>query len=164
VVLGENTERGCRVFSLTNGGNNLNKNEETMANQLNELDYSSDFELAKRYIDFSAELLRISLLVITGIGVIIIKPEHGITISIWQLIAAVFFVISICGAIAHRYYATDCLSCRIAYLRKEKETEKIKEKEKLRLCLKNAKNCLIITEVFFALGIIASIIIFFIIV
>lgn len=133
-----------------------------MENKITETDYSPDFEISKRYIDFSAELLRISLLAITGIGSIIINPLDQMTNPKWLLISVGFFVMAICGALTHRFYATDCLSYQISYLRKEDKEKKEKEKLGYIRCLKKAEYYLIFTECFFGLSIITFVVIFII--
>ena len=65
-----------------------------------------DFEIMDRYINFSAELLRISLLAIGGFGAIMLiklKNESN-TISIYHLLFPVYF---------HLLF---CLMCRLCTL------------------------------------------------
>lgn len=128
---------------------------------INDCDYKPDFELADKYISFSAELLRLSLLAITGIGTLIMyslkeKPEIQLTSydKSWLFITLLFFAFASGGALAHRFWASDSLAYHIAYLR----TKAPQEKGGRRFCLKLSGYLLIITELLFGVAIIAFVI------
>ncbi len=131
-----------------------------MWNKLNQEEYSADFEISKRYIDFSAELLRLSIVAITGLGtffISIIKNGPIPNSYNWFYIAIILFALTIGSALAHRFFATDCLSYLIAYLRKDSQDEK----EGMIKLLKRAERFLILTEWLFGIAIMVTIIAFF---
>lgn len=116
-------------------------------------DYEPDFEIANKYIDFSSELLKISLTAISGIGALIIFDEKNYTnetIDKWLFAAICMFSLSIGASLFHRFYATDFMSWHINYLRTKDPSEK-KGRER---CLKFAEKSLIAAEYLFALAII----------
>ncbi len=78
-----------------------------------------------RYINFSSELLRISLLAIGGFGTIILIKLKNESNAI-PLNHLIFLYISICCfavcaglALFHRFYASDCMSWHISFLRSD---------------------------------------------
>jgi hypothetical protein len=102
---------------------------------MEEQDYLTDFDISKRYIDFSSELLRLSLLAISGICYLLFVSDNFkvCDFNLDKFIVALsLFTISSCFALAHRFYATDALSYHIAFLRKQDQ----KEKAGLKRCLK----------------------------
>lgn len=128
---------------------------------INDCDYKPDFELADKYISFSAELLRLSLLAITGISTLIlysIKKTPDVLLTscdkYWLFITLLFFALAAGGALAHRFWASDSLAYHIAYLRTKTQKEKIGR----RFCLKLSGYLLIITELLFGLAIIVFVI------
>jgi hypothetical protein len=128
---------------------------------INDCDYKPDFELADKYISFSAELLRLSLLAITGIGALIMyslkeKPDVQLTLcdKYWLFATLLLFALASGGALAHRFWASDSLAYHIAYLR----TKAPKEKAGRKFCLKLSGNLLIATEILFGIAIIAFVI------
>jgi len=106
-------------------------------------DYDPDFEISKRYIEFSAELLRLSLLAITGICYLFFVSNYfnDKTPNLFCLVALGLFIITICFALAHRYYATDSLTSLILILRKKETEEKMKLERQLKLSEKYLKYC-----------------------
>ncbi len=94
--------------------------------------YEADFAIVDKYQSFSAEILRLSLLGIAGYGFLIAnivlkapderaflaefsKPE-----TVWALIIGTMALgLSAAAALAHRYYATDCITHFVRSLRAE---------------------------------------------
>jgi len=114
---------------------------------------SSDFEVLDKYLRFSSELLRLSLLGIAALAFLLkemftaCKPDQinrnvaVISGSRSMRVSIVFFAIAAASALAHRYYSSDSMACQIRYLRLKKaadsdnkidaiEKEKDSEKEK----------------------------------
>lgn len=126
-------------------------------------DYKPDLEIMDRYINFSAELLRISLLAIGGFGTIMLiklKNESNI-IPLHHLL---FLYISICCfvlcagfALFHRFYASDSMSWYISYLRAKADNNKEKtqrEQKGLHRTLRYSSVFLIFTEVMFGIAVV----------
>ena len=129
-------------------------------NKIDDNYYQPDFSIADKYINFSSEILRLSLLGISGVATFLSYYLKGdkcncIKIELPEktvlIITLFFFTISAGFSLAHRFYATDSLSYLIANLR----TQSQNEKTGLRKTLKKAENMLIYAEWFFAFGIIA---------
>jgi len=75
-----------------------------------------DEALAKSYQAFSAEILRLALLGIGGIGVVVGHvPMHA---PVFPRCAVVFFGLSGASALAHRYVAVDCVAFHVEYVRR----------------------------------------------
>lgn len=130
-------------------------------NGLAENDYKPDFEIAEKYISFSSELLRLSLLAITGIGVLMMytfdtnsKLDLTICDKYLFLAALLVFALAAGASLAHRFWASDSLSYHIAYLRKKTE----KERNGRTRCLKRAAWFLLFSEYFFAVAILIFVI------
>lgn len=126
--------------------------EQPHSTEVAEQDYKPDFEIADKYINFSSELLRLSLLAITGIGTLILftfkegSILHLTLFDKYMLFATLLiFALASGAALAHRFWASDSLSYHIAYLRKKTQNEKDGRKA----CLKRAGNFLILTEYLF---------------
>jgi hypothetical protein len=135
---------------------------------LNEMDYQPDFEIADKYINFSSELLRLSLLAITGIGALMMysfDKESNLHLTMLDkylfFLTLFFFALASGTALGHRFWASDSLSYHIAYLRKKTQEEKQKEKVGRRLCLKRSANFLIYTEFLFGFAIIIFVVTIF---
>ena len=129
--------------------------------EINEKDYKPDFELADRYINFSSEILRLSLLAMTGVGALIIfSLEKGATskLSLSNMnlffFSLLFFALAAGASLSHRFFATDSLSYHIAYLR----TNSGNEKNGRNLRLKLSAIFLIISEFLFAIAVILFVI------
>jgi len=125
--------------------------------QIDEKDYKPDFEIADKYISFSSELLRLSLLAITGIGALIMytfdknSNLHLTLLDKYLFFATLFFFALASGtALAHRFWASDSLSYHIAYLRKKTQEEKVGRRK----CLKRSASFLICTEYLFGFAIV----------
>jgi hypothetical protein len=125
--------------------------------------YKPDFEIADKYMQFSSELLRLSLLVITGISGFLVlysqnKLENLGVFNCWIKCALVLtllvFGVCIGFCLAHRFYATDSLAYLIANLRKNTKKEKVG----LIKNLKNAERMLIYAEYSFGVGVFAFIV------
>ena len=122
-------------------------------------DYKPDFEILDRYLNFSSELLRISLLAIGGYGTIMLVklkdetdklPLNHLTILFTSIC---IFTICAGASLFHRYFATDSMSWYISYLRAKENgnTEKANiEKKGLHKSLNLSSIFLIVTEVTFA--------------
>jgi hypothetical protein len=90
-----------------------------------------DQDLLDRYIKFSEELLRLSLLAIGAVGFLVTNfvlkasPEQPGTEALALLrvklalsAALAFFLVACAAALLHRYFATDGFACHVAGLRK----------------------------------------------
>jgi hypothetical protein len=91
--------------------------------------YEADLAIVDRYQAFSAELLRLSLLAITGYGFLISNidlhapttADDRVLLHPWTVLAlivgAVAFGLSAATALGHRYFATDCITHFVRRLR-----------------------------------------------
>lgn len=138
-----------------------------MSHKIESDQYAADFEISRRFIEFSAELLRLSLLVLGGIGALVFnKPDHHLLEQISAQptafrICMILWVISASAALAHRYCATDSLSWFISLLRAQDKNDPAaleKEKKGFYRMLFLSRASLITCEISFALAIIAFII------
>src|SRR5688572_26715800 len=84
---------------------------------LNEALYKPDFEIRNSYIDFSSELLRLSLIAMGGFGALVLaKIENGqkniiidlLTDPGFLLASMILFTMCVASTLFHRYYASDC--------------------------------------------------------
>lgn len=126
-------------------------------------EYKPDFEIAEKYISFSAEILRLSLLAITGAGSLLLfflkqepdsLPHLGIAGKLLFILTFTLFGLSTACSLAHRFFATDSLSYLIARIRKPSAKDETKG---LHHNLKSAERMLIITEWLFGIGVFAFI-------
>lgn len=119
--------------------------------------YKPDFEIADRYINFSSELLRLSLLAITGIGGLILfsfKNDSQLNLNhidkiLFSVVLSVF-VLAVGASLIHRFYASDSLSFHIAYLRTKAQKEADGRTKSLRL----SGFFLVLTEYLFGIAVI----------
>jgi len=125
--------------------------------EIEEQDYKPDFEIADKYINFSSELLRLSLLAITGIGALIMytfDKNSNLQLTLLDkylfFTTLFFFALASGTALAHRFWASDSLSYHIAYLRKKTQEEKVGRRK----CLIRSANFLICTEYLFGCAIV----------
>jgi len=85
-----------------------------MLNKIDESQYKVDFAISEKYIDFSSELLRISILIIGGLGTLFINGKKDIADlpnkPHFFILSLLFFACCVAAALCHRYYATDSLS------------------------------------------------------
>jgi len=126
---------------------------------LDENKYKVDFEISNGYINFSAELLRLSLLAMGGFGGLILTKfegdgtAHGFLANpILFLISMTFFSLCAGATLFHRYFASDCMSWYVAWLRADSlgNTEKAqKEKKGFYRMLRLSKIALITAECLF---------------
>jgi hypothetical protein len=121
---------------------------------MEEIDSSKDFEISKRYIEFSSELLRLSLLSITGICYLVFVSapfKNNISCNVLTLfiVSLSLFILASGLALAHRFYATDALSYQIAFLRKNKK----KQWKGFINCLQRSKFYIILCQYIFVLAI-----------
>lgn len=133
---------------------------------IQENDFQPDFTIADKYIQFSAEILRLSLLGITAIATFLsfYLKDGGIkcftvnnTEKVFLFITLLLFTLSAGLALAHRFFATDSLAYLMAYLRKGDR----KEKEGLKRNLKASEKVLIYAEYTFGLGVFTFVCILF---
>src|SRR5580692_5105395 len=131
-------------------------------NSISEVDYKPDFDILDRYLNFSSELSRISLLAIGGFGAILLakmkneSPCASIGNLNFLFISICFFGLCSAFSLFHRFFASDCMSWHIAYLRaKANENHKKAEEEKkgLHKMLHRSSLSLILTEIAFGLAI-----------
>lgn len=128
-----------------------------------ENDYKLDFEILDRYLNFSSELLRISLLAMGGFGAILLinlkNENENLHLSKFPSLFISICFFSVCAGLAlfHRFYASDSMSWYISYLRAKADKNEIKStKEQIGMhkALHKASIFLILTEIIFAVGII----------
>jgi hypothetical protein len=102
---------------------------------------SSDFEVLDKYLSFSSELLRLSLLGIAALAFLLkemftaSQPDQinryvaVISGSRSMRVSIVFFAIAAASALAHRYYSSDSMACQIRYLRLKKAADSDKKND-----------------------------------
>jgi hypothetical protein len=93
--------------------------------------FKHDLDLSDRYQNFSGEILRLSILGIGGIGFLLVnvfltKGQQRVPLSrdepvfSWLAAASLFCLgVSAAASLAHRYFATDCLSYHLDAMRKK---------------------------------------------
>jgi len=135
---------------------------------LNEGQYKPDFDIANGYINFSSELLRLSLLAIGGLGTLVLAAIENdgknaidfLTNPVSMLPSIVFFALCSGASLFHRYYASDCMSWYIAWIRAEEEEDPVESKKQyagFKKTLKKSTNSLIISEYLFGAGVLSFI-------
>lgn len=98
-------------------------------------DFRADFEITDKYQAFSAELVRLSLLGIAGYGFLLsnfvlangTRSEFFAQMASRKLplgIGLICLGIATAGALAHRFYSTDCLSHQVTILRLLKRADR----------------------------------------
>ncbi len=129
---------------------------------LDDCDYKPDFEILDRYLDFSSELSRISLLAIGGFGAILLvklKSEHviGSLNDLLYLFIAICFFALCCGfSLFHRFFASDSMSWYISHLRAKANgnaEQAAHESEGLHKMLRRSSLFLILTELAFGIAV-----------
>ena len=133
--------------------------------EIDEHQYKVDFEILNGYINFSSELLRLSLLAMASFGALVlirIKGESEDTFPaflenpVFFLISMGFFATCAGATLFHRYFAADCMSWYIAWLRADAEG-KVEDAEAERngfhRMLKLSKWALILSEFLFGGGV-----------
>lgn len=143
--------------------------------------YKVDLAVVDRYQAFSAELLRLSLLGITGYGFllsqIVFKGSesvlflHSLSNYRWLLGLGVLVLgLSSAFALGHRYFSTDCITHYVRLLRLQKQYSELGENDpqvvrleeaidyeskSLRRDLKRCKWLLVFSSILLFLGVIA---------
>lgn len=93
--------------------------------------YKADLEILDRYQQYSAELLRLSLLIFTGLGLLIasfVSGDLGLPDRVKNMMVDSFFrwlaglavaglAVSALFALLHRYYSTDGFACHLRSVR-----------------------------------------------
>lgn len=138
--------------------------------EIRETDYKPDFEILDRYLNFSSEILRLSLLGISGFGVLLLLPykESSFLYVLdigkeYLFIAVIFLGLSSFFSLSHRYLASNCMSYLINFLRMEDGDKRDCEYADYIKQLKYSGKILILAELSFGLGILFfAIAIFFI--
>jgi hypothetical protein len=141
--------------------------------EIEENQYKVDFEISKGYIDFSSELLRLSLLAMGGFGALVLikikgenhrdMPEFLVHPSIF-IVSMILFTLCAGTTLFHRYYASDCLSWYIAWLRADKEgrgEDAKRERKGFHKMLWLSKWSLILSEFLFGGGVLFFIVAIF---
>ena len=136
-------------------------------NDIKETDYKPHFEVADRYVGFSSELMRLSLLALSGMGagaVFLLDSKLNFKL-VPQEVICLFMSIACfalcCGfCLYHRFYATDFLSAWIAWLGKSDRLERKTATRHLR----GAKLSLIAAEWSFGIAVVFFIVTLFVIV
>ncbi|HEU4718729.1 MAG TPA: hypothetical protein VFU15_12885 [Bacteroidia bacterium] len=133
---------------------------------LDDKTYSADLALMDRYTKFSSELLRISLLGFSAIGVLVKYGGGSLqksgSYAHHQLVFASAFL-GLCAAfsLAHRYFATDSMAEFISALRKEKSGRNAtKEKDRVYFKMKFSGQLILFASVSLVLGIICTFLVF----
>jgi len=117
--------------------------------------YKADDTLLEKYIAFSSELLRISLLVLGGYGALITivlkDPQQAPRLQNAKslLLSMILFAICSGATLAHRFYATDSLAWQVAFYRAsaaDNHDKAAEEKKGWIKCLRRAKSWLITSE------------------
>lgn len=133
--------------------------------ELDESQYKVDFDISKGYIDFSSELLRLSLLAMGSFGALVfikIKSEAKATDPYFLqhtalfLISMGFFAFCAVATLFNRYFASDCPSWYISWLRalnKGKTDAAIRERKGFHNMLFLSKWALILSELLFGGGV-----------
>ena len=95
--------------------------------------FKDDLGVLDRYQAFSAEILRIALLGLSGLGALIFKMFSDKDLPMGQLqapfvrigilSAATAFGVAATAALLHRYCSSDSMSCQLELLRLEKVRE-----------------------------------------
>jgi hypothetical protein len=100
-----------------------------------ETNYKADSQICDRYISFSSELLRLSLIAIGGYGtlVTIFLKDRGPQLTAfrcsWGLLVSVVLFSACAGAtLIHRFYASDSMAWYLGYLRARINNNSDKEK------------------------------------
>lgn len=127
-----------------------------------ETDYKPDFEILDRYLTFSSELLRISLLAIGGFGSIVLiklkdEKDHAPLHHFQFLFISICFF-ALCAALSlfHRFYASDSMSWYVSYLRAKasgNEEKANRERKEMHKALRYANRFLIFTEYIFGIAV-----------
>ena len=130
-------------------------------NAIEESQYKVDFEILKGYLEFSSELLRLSLLAMGGFGALVLIKLKGETKQSFPaflqhpelfLISMALFAACAAATLFHRYFASDSMSWYIAWLRAEaaeKKEKAEKERKGFYKMLKCSEWSLILSEIFF---------------
>lgn len=125
---------------------------------LHDSHYQPDFEIADRYMNFSSELLRLSLLGITGLGTLLLLQfreqapvQFSLSIKTWMLGSILCWSAAASFALAHRYFASDSMAYYIAYLRKGNDSER----DGLEKMLNRSNRYLTLAGVTFGIGVVA---------
>jgi hypothetical protein len=132
--------------------------------QLDEGQFKVDFMISEGYIKFSSELLRLSLLAMGGFGTLVLVrlkgenkgPDNFLQHPVLFSISMVFFAFCVGACLFHRYYASDCMSWYIDWLRADQENkhEKAKiQREGFHRMLKRSEKSLIACEFLFGAGV-----------
>lgn len=130
---------------------------------IDEADYKADQQICDRYIGFSSELLRLSLIAIGGYGALVTlflkdKPEYLPALkSSWGLIISmILFCLCSGTTLVHRFFASDAMACYIRLLRliaRNDNGEQQKEKKELMKRLVISTRALIVAEFLFGFGV-----------
>jgi hypothetical protein len=139
--------------------------------EIDESQYKVDFDILNGYINFSSELLRLSLFAMGGFGALVlikIKGEEKLPGFLHQpiffLFSMLFFALCAGAALFHRYFASDSMSWYIAWLRADAagNTEAaISERKGFHRMLKFSAWALISAEILFGVGVLFFIIAMF---
>lgn len=143
-----------------------NRTQSLIGLPVDEQAYRVDLELQDRYTAYSAEILRLALLGIAGYGFLlkdIVLAEHAPGAfaqrahEVWPLLLGGVVCLGICAALAlqHRVFATGCVACIVAFLRKNsagRGVEAEQERNALRTNIKWAARSLQLSALSLALG------------
>ena len=104
--------------------------------------FKNDLDMLDRYQAFSAELLRISLLALSGLGALIVARYPNI-LDLRELapgsrrailFAALLFGVAAAAALLHRYFSADSMATQLVILRRQSKGEDTSSEEKTALC------------------------------
>jgi hypothetical protein len=117
--------------------------------------FKDDLEILDRYQMFSAEIVRISLLGLSGLGILIFNlfvknasanqsfaASHELK---WEIIlTALLFGIASSASLLHRYFSSDGMACHLRVLRMEKAGRDVTKERKRRSFMLAMSKCAIL--------------------
>jgi len=131
--------------------------------ELPEDSFKADAKACDRYISFSSELLRLSLIGIGAYGTLATyffehHDDHFAAFKCSRALFASAVIFALCtgATLVHRFWASESMTCYVAYLRAivRKEAEKRKHQDsEFHKALGYATMALIIAEFLFALAV-----------
>ena len=142
-------------------------NQNMINHDVPETSYKADSEICDRYISFSSELLRLSLIAIGGYGTLVTiflkgnAPALAAFRSSWGLFISVLLFSACAGStLIHRFFASDSMAWYLSYLRAIINSNPDKEKRELKGFYKTlniSRWALIAAEGFFGAAVVAFI-------
>lgn len=119
--------------------------------------FKADFELLDRYIQFSSELLRISLIAMGGYGTLLMSSFKEIPKMSILSVSMIAFTICSTLTLFHRYYASDSMAWYISSIRKLQKNDLDgyrREKDSMKKLLSYSKYSLLYSGIMFGVGVV----------